>query len=79
MDTAASAHTHAALGAWRPLGPTSDSAPISRLTREGRSSFLIEFEEAVAAIGWGLRVAENVGETAPPSAAEPAALRSLTA
>jgi len=40
---------------------------------------LIEFEEAVAATGWGLRVAENVGETAPPSAAEPAALRSLTA
>jgi len=40
---------------------------------------LIEFEEAVAATGWGLRVAENVGETARPSAAEPAALRSLTA
>ena len=32
-----------------------------------------------AATGWGLRLAENVGETAPPSVAELAALRSLTA
>ena len=36
-------------------------------------------EEAVEATGWTLRVAETVGETAPPSDGELAALRSLTA
>ena len=36
-------------------------------------------EEAIEATGWRLRVAENVGETAPPSDGELAALRSLTA
>ena len=36
-------------------------------------------EEAVDATGWPLRVAETVGETAPPSDDELGALRSLTA
>jgi glutaconate CoA-transferase subunit B len=36
-------------------------------------------EEAVEATGWPLRVAEAVGETAPPSDGELTALRSLTA
>jgi glutaconate CoA-transferase subunit B len=35
-------------------------------------------EEAVEATAWQLRVAENLGETAPPSDGELAALRSLT-
>jgi glutaconate CoA-transferase subunit B len=36
-------------------------------------------EEAVAATGWELQVAENIAQTVPPSAEELAALRALTA
>ena len=34
-------------------------------------------EQAIAATGWPLRVAANVAETAPPTAAELAVLRDL--
>jgi glutaconate CoA-transferase, subunit B len=65
MDTAASARTHAAL----------ESRELTLTTLHRGASV----EEAVAATGCGLRVVETVGETAPPSVAELAALRSLTA
>jgi glutaconate CoA-transferase, subunit B len=57
------------------LEPDSESRQLTLTTRHRGASV----EEAVAATGWGLRVVETVGETAPPSVAELAALRSLTA
>jgi glutaconate CoA-transferase subunit B len=56
------------------LEPGSESGELTLTTLHRGASV----EEAVAATGWRLRVAENLGETAPPSAAELAALRGLT-
>jgi glutaconate CoA-transferase subunit B len=57
------------------LEPDSESRELTLTTLHRRASV----EEAVAATSWGLRVVETMGETAPPSVAELAALRSLTA
>jgi glutaconate CoA-transferase subunit B len=57
------------------LEPDSESRELTLTTLHRGASV----KEAVAATGWGLRVAENVGETTPPSVAELAALRNLTA